>query len=390
VVIVLLRTESGAWTSLFGTWLRFALSRRHDSRQCAVPRGGFLRRFTWLFVCLLAIQARSAQEGGPDFTKFAFIPAGTDVVAAAQARNIPLSGTDPPGEGGVLNPGDSFTALVTLCEKGGKRTQWLLALEALAASPKELRDKPHEPMVLYSGRSNRFEFASSPALVRLETLGPFSAATSKNRKIHEDSATFSLDKGLLSMGLDGAAAIIWRAAQMNETGAFYFGSQPPNAAEIAKARRAAERLQLTLEDERALAGGIPALFSYFEVVEHTEGLEDILLKVVRKPSLWSVIRHVGVTVNFRFDVKHVAPAKPEEWGLPSGSAIYYFPMAVELNNQLALRVTFAVTSARPPLLACGGIIGMLAERPGDKETYLTLRIVSARLAPGPVSEPSGH
>ena len=343
-------------------------------------------------LCLLlffafVVRGFCAEEPQPDFSKFSMVPPGSDVLAAAQARNIPLSGSDPVGELGVLNAGDNFTAVVTLCEKKGKRTQWLLYLEALAASPKELRGKTREPTVLYSGRSNRFEFASSPALVRLQTLGPFGGTNSKSNKVHEDSTTFSLDKGLLSLGLDRAAAIVWHAIQTNESGQFYFGSSPPNAAQVAEARRVAERLQLTVEDERALAGGIPALFSYFDVVEHTEGLEDILLKVVRKPSLWSVIRHIGVTVNLRFDVKHIAPAKPEQWNLPAEAPIYYFPMGVDLNNQPALTVTFAVTSARPPLLTCGGIIGMLAERPGDKETYLTLRIVSAKLAPTSLSRP---
>jgi hypothetical protein len=343
-------------------------------------RAGFVHCFA-IWFALLAQDAFCTDDSAPDFAKLAPIPAGQDVVGTAQSHRIPLSGSDSAGEPGVLNPGDSFTALATLCERGGKRTQWLLYLEALAASPRELRDQSSEPLVLYSGRSNRFEFASSPALVRLQTIGPFTGAAART-KPREDSATFSLDKGLLSMGLDRAAAITWRAVQMHESGAFYFGSSPPNAGQLSEARRVAERLHLTLEDERELAGGIPALFSYFDVVQHTEGLEDILFKVVRKPSLWSVIRHVGVKVNLRFDVKHVTPAKPEEWGLPTGSAIYYFPLGIDLNGQPALKVTFAVTSARPPLLACGGIIGMLAERPGDKETYLTLRIVSARLASG--------
>jgi hypothetical protein len=30
------------------------------------------------------------------------------------------------------------------------------------------------------------------------------------------------------------------------------------------------------------------------------------------------------------------------------------------------------------MLACGGIVGLLAENPADKENYLTLRVVSAR------------
>jgi hypothetical protein len=52
-------------------------------------------------------------------------------------------------------------------------------------------------------------------------------------------------------------------------------------------------------------------------------------------------------------------------------------MLFELNNDNVFNVTLVVTAPRPPLLACGGVIGLLAEKAGDKDTYLTLRIVSA-------------
>jgi hypothetical protein len=122
----------------------------------------------------------------------------------------------------------------------------------------------------------------------------------------------------------------------------------------------------------------PALFSYFGVIEHTEGLEDILLKVVEKPSVWSVVRHVGVSADLTLDTKQIAPAESKTWGIPGEPPAFYFPMSLRLNHRLALTVTFVVTQPRPPLLTCGGIIGMLAERPNEKETYLTLQIVSAR------------
>jgi hypothetical protein len=327
---------------------------------------------------LTAVSPRAA-ETGLDPARFAGDSPCGDLVAAAEARKIPLSGIDPAGAPGVLTAGDSFTAIVTLCEKDGKRTQWLLYLCALPSDPGQASGKPRNPMVLYSARSNRFEFASSPAPVRLQTLGPFKGNSSKPAKIKEPSEDFTLDKGFLSLGLDQAVATVHRAIQAKETGRFWFGPQPPNAGQMDEARRVAERLQLTMEEERALAGGIPALFSFFDVVQHTEGLEDILLKVVRKPSLWSVIRHVGVSVNLRIEVKNMVPANPAPWGSLAGSPMYYFPLMLDLNGQLALKVTFVVTSPRPPLLASGGIIGMLAEKPGDNETYLTLKIVSARL-----------
>jgi xanthosine utilization system XapX-like protein len=55
-------------------------------------------------------------------------------------------------------------------------------------------------------------------------------------------------------------------------------------------------------------------------------------------------------------------------------------MLLDLNRQPALNVTLVVTSPRPPFLACGGIVGMLAENPAEKEEYMTMRLISARRA----------
>jgi hypothetical protein len=109
---------------------------------------------------IFAVHSVQAGELAPSTNKFATIAPLADLAAEAKARNIPLSGIDPVGEAGVLNPGDSFTALVTLCQKGGKRTQWALYLRALPADGNDSSAKPRKPMVLYSGQSNRFEFAS--------------------------------------------------------------------------------------------------------------------------------------------------------------------------------------------------------------------------------------
>ena len=45
---------------------------------------------------------------------------------------------------------------------------------------------------------------------------------------------------------------------------------------------------LSAEDERALFGFAPAMGGYFEIVEHTDTLENILFQLVEKPSVWSV------------------------------------------------------------------------------------------------------
>jgi len=40
-----------------------------------------------------------------------------------------------------------------------------------------------------------------------------------------------------------------------------------------------------------------------------------------------------------------------------------------------------VTDPKPPLLACGGIVGMILRKPADPRAYLTLRIVHAQGEP---------
>jgi hypothetical protein len=347
-----------------------------------------LREVRLLLLLPLALLASTvfAAQTGPDFSKLRPLAPCAELKAAAQACQIPLEGLDPQGEAGCLNPGDSFTGLVTLCEKGGRRTQWLFYLTALPASPKSLAHHPPKPMVLYSGRSNRLEYASAPALVRLRTIGPF-AASPANRdrlKLEDQSVTFALDKGFLGIGLEQAAPIIRRIEAARTPGAAYwFGSGPPNAEQFANTRKFDERLKLSLEEEHALGGAIPAFMSYAHVVEHVEVLQNIMEQVIEKPSLWSVIGHLGVTVDLRPEPKHIGPADLSRWGWTTNTPAYHFPILLELNHQLALTVTFEVTSPRPPLLTCGGILGMLAENPSHKETYLTLRVISARCQRAP-------
>jgi hypothetical protein len=308
------------------------------------------------------------------------------LVAAAQANQIPLEPIDPPVDAGTVNPGDSVTALVTLCEKGTRCTQWLLYLQMVIPSRKEKSQPRGAPTVFYSSCGNKFEFASEPAFVSLRTLGPFVEPDPKRKppKPRDEAARFALDQGFLRIGLDQAAGAIYRLVQTGTNGStatncsLGFGDTPFSETECRDGRIMAEALHLTSSEECALAGLIPALMSYFGIVRETKGLNDILLKIVDTPSVWSVLRHGGLQAYFAIQSEHVAPADVAIGGPSLRTPAYYFPMLLELNHHPALNITLVVTRPRPPLLACGGVTGLLAEKVGDKETYLTLRIVSAR------------
>ena len=301
------------------------------------------------------------------------------LVAAAQANSIPLEQIDPATEEDRLNPGDSISALITLFEKG-RHKQWLVYLEVVAPTAEESAQKPRPPMVLYSSYGGTQACVSAPAFVVVRTFGPFANADKprKPAKAPEKGARFELNQGFLSLGLHEAAAAFQSLEQGSIRGNWWVRQKPFNEAELAKGRALAARLQLTEDRERAMIGAVPAMLSYFEVVRNSPGLSDIFFEVVDLPSAWSLLRNAGIrNVGLRFD-KGAGQTEATSWGLPESAPARHFPMVLDLNDQRALNLRFVVTSPDPPLLACAGVIGMLAEHPTDKDKYLTLRIVSAR------------
>ena len=98
-----------------------------------------------------------------------------------------------------------------------------------------------------------------------------------------------------------------------------------------------------------------------------------------RPSVWSLLWHGGISsTEFRWDMEHLAPADTRERGLSAHPAAYYCPMRLLLNHHPSLDLTLVVTAPHSPLLSCAGMLSVLAEKPGDKQVYLNLRIVSAR------------
>jgi hypothetical protein len=300
------------------------------------------------------------------------------LVSRAETCSIPLEGIDPPAQTNELNPGDTITAVITLVEKDERRTYWLLYLRVLDDHG-EPPSKPASPMVLYSSRGTKLEFPSAPTRASLRTIGPFREVDAKKKPpaVRDQTDNFFLDKEFLGLGFDQAAAAIIRIRKVEAEGFMDFRDAPFDESNIQRGRRLAEAVQLADSEERALAGAIPALISYLDILQHTSGLEDVVSKIVARPSLWSIVRHRGVTasIGFKREQTDFAP----EQGIFASSR-YQLPLGMELNGQPALNVTLFVTAAQSPFLACGGVVGLLAEKPGDTATYLTIRVISARRA----------
>jgi len=306
--------------------------------------------------------------------KLQFIPSAPSLAAAAQRHEIPLSGMDVCAATNALRPGDSATVLVTFVQKK-KQTQWLLYLEALSRDPAKATNKPSTFVV--NSAFGPMKFKSRPCPVKLTMLGPF-AAGAPSLKGKATEARFSINEDFLALGLDQSAALLYQWSQKTN-----FNNRVTSKALLA--------LNPTRDEQRAISATFPALISYFEIVQHTEGLEDLLRKLIDPPSLWSIVKHRGVQMTLTFgDGALPSPANPADWNLEPSAPAYHFPWMLRLNGEPTLKFTLITTRARPPLLLCGGVAGVLAEKIGDDATYMTLRVVSARCAAEKKSEPGNR
>lgn len=295
--------------------------------------------------------------------KLKFLPPSPAVVAAAKRHQIPITGLDTPSGTNELQPGDTATVLVTFFQKK-KQTQWLLHLEAAALDPAKATNKP-VTFSVGSAFGPPMKFRSRPYPVRLRMAGPFATTGPvQQSKAELKVEQFSVNQDFLALGLDDAAAVLHRWSKITN-----FSGRVTSKAMVA--------LKPNLEEQRALSATFPALISYFEIIQHTKGLEELLRKLVELPSLWSIVKHRGIHLNLTFHDKVLPwPAVAEDWNLEPAARAHHFPWLMQLNGEPSLKITLVTASPRPPLLICGGVVGVLAEKIGDEETYMTLRLLS--------------
>jgi len=330
----------------------------------------------WLTLAMQLLGQTASTNLSPKFTPVAPLP---KLVALAQTNQIPLAGIDLPASRTNLIPGDNLVVLVTLFEPYARRTQWLLDLRVVPPTAREKAAKPPPPMTMTGRGGAKFVYASSPAWVSLRTLGPFVGDEPKRKapKVLDKQARFILNEGFLGLGLDRAAKSLMWAENVKQNPALAGLTNAPGKKPDLEAVMDSI---FTKEDERALLGCGPALMSFVEIVQNTAGLQDILYDLVAKPSVWSVVKNLGVTAGVELRTERIIEINPATWAVPATDAAYTFPIALSLNAKPALNATLITTRPQSPLLPGAGIISVLAERPDTEEHYLTFRILSARLA----------
>jgi hypothetical protein len=289
----------------------------------------------------------------------AVLPPLPSLVAFASGHHCALGRFASSVSGQGARDGDAVTFLVSLSDERSER-QWLVDLEVADLNESERTTKPppdYSVTPSAGGPEIRFSNAHRLAL-EIRTTGPFTADLSDPTPPTARARTL-LSPDLLGLGLDQSCRLIAEITARN--------GPNPNL-----------KPALSPEENRTMAGMLPALAAFFDTTQRTPGVREILWDILVKPSLWSIVRRKG-RVDTGLDISDI-PARldPAPWRTITATEVYRMPLTVKLNDRPALVSALIVTAPRPPLLTCAGIIGIEAEPPDRPGKHLSIRIVASR------------
>jgi len=272
-------------------------------------------------------------------------------------------------------------------EAGGTTQQWLVRVETDALTKKEQTLKPLRDDVIHTSTGLHLHYPNTRTALRVELSGPFGGGSAPQPGAPEQARSL-VSREYLDLGIAqfcrSALQIAPRVQAAGITEYFYSGSTSiPSAETVARGKKAAAAFGLTPEEERLNFSVYFALRTFFEAAMEIPGDRHVLEQVVQKPSVWSVVSHFGVKINFTYGWQDVQVA-------PEGKAavkqpVYLLPVRLSMNDVPAVKANLAVTEPHPPLQAGAGILAICAEHPTASDRRLFIRVLSARRAATPGS-----
>ncbi|MFT7484478.1 MAG: hypothetical protein ACI9F9_000318 [Candidatus Paceibacteria bacterium] len=123
-----------------------------------------------------------------------------------------------------------------------------------------------------------------------------------------------------------------------------------------------------------------SLVSLIGLAQGDDLLSDLMWDVIDKPSIFSVLSSLGVTVNVtpRHDLAIQLNGDVE--GLDVPGPLWIFPMSFSINGQAALHLDLAVANPSPPWAMTSGIVAFRGQHP-TKSVNVRARLVGASSGP---------
>jgi len=125
-------------------------------------------------------------------------------------------------------------------------------------------------------------------------------------------------------------------------------------------------------------GMTAGVYQLFAALLRLDCMHATLLRVIRKPSAWSVVSSLGrISIGLQWQpIDHVVfTDEATPFGvLPTA----WLPFAITANDQPALDGRMQFTWKRPPMLLSAGVLQIEAWHPDDPARRITVRLASAR------------
>lgn len=321
----------------------------------------------------------------PELRSVAPLPAVIDATAKA---NVSTDGIHATTRTTGLVANDTATVLVHYVD-GDEVRQWAVQLVGKAPSEKE-RAMVWPPFKLYLTTGREVTFPGTTAAIAIHVLGPYRDGAKPAKRARDRWSGTLLKEQFLGLGLDRACECMIKLQKplprpVPNGVSLSAGCQPFREIDFGAVQACMTDLGITAEDERAFAGMVPALLSFFQIAAQTPEVNDILFTVLDVP-WWSLVRKMGKMPDISMRIlKAPSALTPADWGLPVSAPCYAFAIGLDLNQHPALTLNLAVTAPRPPLLITAGIVGIAVQRPDGKGPSLMIRLVSAHTAAEPAT-----
>ena len=321
-------------------------------------------------------------------TEFPPLP---EVAQFALAHEIPLQGIHVGGESEAPRAGDLAVLLVTLSE-GQAHRQWLVTLTTEDLSEADREKKPPKDTVVYTITGQTLRYPSEWSAVAIRIAGPYGDQPQdgiESGPVDKRSRTL-VRAAFLGLGFDRWCSLVLRTFPTVEGGkrlapggiepsqVLSWGARPFGDDEIREAKRLAAEVGVTPEQERFVAGSTPALNGFLHVAAKTPGSADIMLEIMKIPSLWSIVRR-GLDFRIKLQSAELSRLEPERWNLPA--PVYRMPLKLLIGGEDALDCSLSVTDPRPPLRTCAGILEISASSPQKIGIRVAIRVIATRRGP---------
>lgn len=301
------------------------------------------------------------------------------LVARLSASELPFTGFAPFEPDGAWRIGDELLYGVEF-GTGEKRRNWILGLRiasgVFGSGQGKIVEGEDDQVRVFHGQvfsttltdetGRQWTFSSDSILVQVHAYDADGGILEKNLS--------RAPERFLAEGLAGACAL------------FADGTFGPTVKLVDLPDDEAEELG------RTFAGVFASLISIFQVLQENETLADILWKVVRKPSVLSVIARLGVSVNLEPELDRTERVICTVPGAPEGADVFRFPLTIGVNDSPALLCSLTVTKSGAPIHVSGGLLAIDGRHPRDPDKIVRVRLLASRRgepAPPEKEEPAG-